>query len=144
MDDKAVIVINFPVKPHVYKYLQCKVGEKLVAGSGNFFGATVLDILNKQYSDYQAVSDDLTFPVEVSFRYMRTNGIYIDKRVVRKFNTRIDDMFREEMRTHVLISHTSNRIPKDVSLRQFLLNYNICEDDIKFETLKKDIGRNLK
>lgn len=144
MEDKAVIVINFPVKPHVYKYLQAKVGEKLVASAGNFFGATVLDILSKQYSDYQAVSDDLTFPVEISFRYMRTNGIYIDKRIVRKFNSRIDDVFREEMRSHVSISHSASRIPKDVSLRNFLLNYNICEDDIKFETLKKDIGRNLK
>ena len=144
MEDRAVIVINFPVKPHVYKYLQTKVGEKIVAGNGSFFGATVLDILSKQYSDYIAVSDELTFPVEISFRYMRTNGIYIDKRIVRKFNSRMDDMFREEMRSHVSISHTANKIPKDVSLRNFLFSYNICEDDIKFETLKKDIGRNLK
>jgi hypothetical protein len=144
MDDKAVIVINFPVKAHVYKYLQAKVGEKLVVTNTNFFGATVLDILSKQYSDYSSVSDEITFPVEISFRYMRTHGIYIDKRIVRKFNNRFDDMFREEMRSHVSISLQQNNIPKDKSLRQFLFSYNIDEDDIKFETLKKDLGRNLK
>jgi hypothetical protein len=144
MSDKAVVVINFPVKPHVYKYLQSKVGEKLVASAGNFFGATVLDILSKRYSDYQAVSEEITFPVEISFRYMGTHGIYIDQRIVRKFNNRMDDMFREEMRSHVSISHSQYHIAKDESLRQFLFSYNISEDDIKFETLKKDIGRNLK
>jgi hypothetical protein len=33
---------------------------------------------------------------------------------------------------------------KETSLRQLLFDYNISEDDIKFETLLKDIMRKVK
>lgn len=144
MSDKSAVVIHFPVKPHVYKYLQYKVGEKLVVTKCDFFGSMVLDILSKNYSDLQSVSNDFTYPVEISIRYMEKMGIYIDSKIIRKFNTRIDDLFREEMRTFVGINYQMNEIPKETSLKQFLFIYNLDEDDIKFETLVKDLTRNLK
>lgn len=136
------IVLYFPVKPHVYKYLQSKVGEKLVVSNHNFFGGIVLDILSKRYSDLIAVNNELSFPVVISINYMEKMGFYIDAKIMRKFNHRMDDMFREEMRTFVNINHTINRIPKEKSLKNFLFNYNLTEDDIKMETLIKDIQRN--
>lgn len=144
MSERSAVMIYFPVKAHVYKYLQNKVGEKLVVTKSDFFGGMVLDILSKNYSDLQSVSDELTFPVEISLRYMEKMGIYIDSKIIRKFNTRVDDVFREEMRTYVGLNYTANKIPKETSLKQFLHSYNLCEDDIKFETLVKDLRRNLK
>lgn len=144
MSENCAVVIHFPVKPHVYKYLQNKVGEKLVVSKNNFFGGMVLDVLSKNYSVFQAVNDDHTFPVEISIRYMEKMGIYIDSKIIRKFNTRVDDVFREEMRSFVGINYSANHIPKETSLKQFLFNYNLDEDDIKFETLVKDLTRNLK
>jgi hypothetical protein len=144
MSERTAVTINFPVKPHVYKYLQNKVGEKLVVTKSDFFGSMVLDILSKNYSDLQAVKDDITFPVEISLRYMEKMGVYIDSKIIRKFNTRVDDVFREEMRTYVGLNYTANKIPKETSLKQFCFNYNLSEDDIKFETLLKDLRRNIK
>jgi hypothetical protein len=144
MSDHSSVVIKFPVKPHVYKYLQNKVGEALVANKSDFFGSMVLDILTKKPCDLQSVSGDLFFPVEVSLRYMERSGIYIDSKIIRKFNMRIDDVFREEMRLYVGLNYKANHIPKETSLKQFLFNYNMSEDDIKFETLLKDLRRNLK
>jgi hypothetical protein len=60
--------------------------------------------------------------------------VYIDSKIIRKFNTRVDDVFREEMRTYVGLNFTANKIPKETSLKQFCFNYNLSED-IKFETL---------
>jgi hypothetical protein len=65
---------------------------------------------------------------------MEKMGVYIDSKIIRKFNTRVDDVFREEMRTYVGLNFTANKIPKRV-LKQFCFNYNLSEDDIKFETL---------
>lgn len=144
MSEKSAIVIKFPVKPHVYKYLQTKVGEKLVVTKTDFFGGMVLDILSKNYCDLKAVNDELTFPVEISMRYMEKMGFYIDSKIIQKFNARVDDVFREEMRSFVGINYRANKIAKETSLKQFLLNYNLEEDDIKFETLVKDLRRNLK
>lgn len=136
------IVFYFPVKPHVYKYLQRKVGEKLIVSNHNFFGGIVLDILSKRYSDLKNVNNELSFPVEVSISYMEKMGFYIDAKIMRKFNYRIDDIFREEMRSFVQMNFRINRIPKESSLKSFMFEYNITEDDIKFETLIKDIQRN--
>lgn len=143
MSERVAVIVNFPVKPHVYKYLQRKCGEKLVVTKSDFFGGMVLDILSKNYSDLQAVSDDVTFPVEISVRYMEKMGVYIDSKIIRKFNSRVDDIFREEMRTHVQINFNQYQMPKEKSLKTFLLHYNISEDDIKFETLVKDMKRNI-
>ena len=142
MSERVAVIVNFPVKPHVYKYLQKKCGEKLVVTKSDFFGSMVLDILSKNYSDLQAVSTDVTFPVEISVRYMEKMGVYIDSKIIRKFNTRVDDIFREEMRTYVMLNFSANKIPKETSLKQFMFNYNLSEDDVKFETLVKDIKRN--
>lgn len=144
MSERSAVIIYFPVKPHVYKYLQNKVGEKLVVTKSDFFGGMVLDVLSKNYAVFQAVNDDYTFPVEISMRYMEKMGVYIDGKIIRKFNTRVDDVFREEMRTYVGLNYKANNIPKETSLKQFLFNYNLNEDDIKFETLVKDLTRNLK
>lgn len=144
MSERSAVVINFPVKPHVYKYLQNKVGEKLVVTKFDFFGGMVLDILTKKYSDLEAVTDRYTFPVEISFSYMEKMGIYIDNKVVKKFNSRVDAMFREEMRGFANINYNANHTPKETSLKQFLFQYNIDEDDIKFETLLKDFKRKSK
>jgi hypothetical protein len=100
--------------------------------------------LSKNYSDLQAVKDDITFPVEISPRYMEKMGVYIDSKIIRKFNTRVDDVFREEMRTYVGLNFTANKIPKETSLKQFCFNYNLSEDDIKFETLLKDLRTSSK
>jgi hypothetical protein len=141
MSEKSAVVIHFPVKPHIYKYLQNKIGEKLVVTKFDFFGGMVLDILTKKYSDLESVTNTLTFPVEVSFSYMEKMGIYIDGRVIRKFNSRVDAMFREEMRGFANINYNANQTPKETSLKLFLFQYNIDEDDIKFETLVKDFKR---
>jgi capsid portal protein len=119
MSERTAVTINFPVKPHVYKYLQNKVGEKLVVTKSDFFGSMVLDILSKNYSDLQAVKDDI--PVEISLRYMEKMGVYIDSKIIRKFNTRVDDVLEK---THLWFKfYGEQKIPKETSLKQFCFNY---------------------
>lgn len=144
MRERSAVVINFPVKPHVYKYLQNKVGEKLVVTKFDFFGGMVLDILTKKYSDLEAVTNTVTFPVEISFSYMEKMGIYIDNRVIKKFNSRVDAMFREEIKGFANMNYQVNQTPKETSVKMFLFQLNIDEDDIKLETIVKDFKRRNK
>lgn len=108
MSEKTAVTIHFPVAPHVYKYLTKKVGVKLIVSKQNFYGNTVLDILSKRYSVLKAVSDEFQFPVEISLRYMQDYGIFLNPTNLRKFNARMDDIFREEMRTFVSVNYESN------------------------------------
>jgi len=142
--EKSCVVIYFPVQPHVYKYLQAKVGESMTVSRKDFWGNLVLDILSKRYSSTINLSNELVYPVEISMRYMSEYGVFIDSKTVKKFNSQIDNLFREEMRTHVFINYEKNNIPKDRALKQFLEYFNIDEDDMKFETLKKDLIRSKK
>lgn len=143
MSEKPTITVHFPVKPHVYKFLQKKVGEKLIVTKNNFYGNLVLDVLSKRYCVLESVGDELTFPVDISLRYMTDFGIYIDKNIIRKFNAQIDKQFKEEMRSYVSINANANSLPKAEAVRQFTFHYNITEEDVKMETLLKDIVRNV-
>lgn len=144
MSEKATIIVHFPVKPHVYKYLQKKCGEKLVVSQGDFFGGLVLDLLSRKPCSLQGVSDEFTFPVEISMRYLREVGIFFDDKIIRKFNNRVDDMFRQEIYSFVLMNYDLYNTPKERSLKHLLNHYSITEDDIKFESLVKDYKRKLK
>lgn len=137
-------VVYFPVQPHVYKYLQAKCGEKLVAVQKNLFGEIILDLFSKRSRAVAAVSADLNFPVEIALHYLERYGVSIDKQVIYRFNSRIDDIMREEMRTYVFLLNQNHHVPKDQALREFMQAYNLSEDDIKFETLKKDLVRSKK
>ncbi|MEZ0182636.1 hypothetical protein AB9T89_10350 [Flavobacterium oncorhynchi] len=143
MSGKSTIIINFPVKPHVYKFLQKKVGEKLVVTKNDLYGNLVLDILSKRYCVLESVTDAYTFPVEISLRYMEDYGIFIDQKIIRKFNSQVDRIFKEEVRSYVSLNHTLNHIPKKTAVEQFIFHYNLTEDDIKLETILKDLVRNL-
>ncbi|MFW0737597.1 hypothetical protein [Flavobacterium sp. T12S277] len=143
MSDKAVVTVHFPVKPHVYKFLQKKVGEKLIVSKNNLYGNLVLDILSKRYCVLDAVTDEYTFPVDISLRYMEDYGIFIDKKIIRKFNSQVDRIFKEEVRSYVALNYSMNDIPKKTAVEQFIFHYNLTEDDIKLETILKDLVRNL-
>lgn len=138
------IVLFFPVQPHIYKFLQQKCGEKLSVNHQSLYGSVVLDILQKRGATLHGNPGELTYPVEISLRYMREFGIYVDDSIIKKFNHRVDKMFKEELRTHVKISNGHYSVAKDAAIRSFMAGFNITEDDIKFETLKKDIGRNVR
>ena len=143
MSNQPAVVLMFPVQPHVYKFLQHKCGEKLSVKKQDLYGSIVLDILSKRGKVELSNTASLTYPVEICLHYIPHHGIFIDSRVIRKFNLRLDKMFREEMRTYVSVSHANNAISKREALRQFLKAYSIEEDDIKMETLLKDLGRNI-
>lgn len=137
------IVINFPVQPHVYKYLQSKVGESMTVSKHTLWGNIVLDILSKKHCDLKHPNHELTYPVHISMKYVRDYGVYLNENTAGKFNKQINRFFREEMRTFVFVTNANFNVPKDECLRRFLNHFNISEDDIKFETLKKDLIRNI-
>lgn len=141
--EKSFVVINFPVSKHVYKYLQKKVGEKLVATRSDYFGSLVLDIISKKYYKNHTLSSELSFPVEIGFRYLVDYGIYLNTSIVKKFDLQVDNMFREEMIAHIEIM-VSKDFERKEALEDFLHYYNIDEDDIKLETLLKFFDRKIK
>jgi hypothetical protein len=72
------------------------------------------------------VKDDITFPVEISFIHGK-NGVYIDSKIIRKFNTRVDDVFKRKMRTYVGLNLGKQNPKEETSLKQFCFQYNLNE-----------------
>lgn len=143
MRSNISVIIFFPVEPHVYKYLQKSVGEKLVTSKNNFFGNIVLDLLSKRDTDIKVVRGELVYAVDISEDYMNRYGIYVDEKIKRKFNSHMDKMFRKELLTYVAIESSKGFRLRREKLAEFLFYYNITEEDFKFETLIKWIDRNL-
>lgn len=143
MRSNLSVVVYFPVDPHVYKYLQKSVGEKLETSKNSFFGTIVLDLLSKGDCDINVIKGSLVYSVEISEWNMNHYGIYIDEKIKRKFNSHMDKMFRKELITYVDIQRDRGFRQKESALREFLFYYNITEEDIKFETLVKYMHRNI-
>jgi hypothetical protein len=90
----------------------------------------VLDILSKNYSDLQAVKDDITFQISLS-----TWKKWEFTLIARSYESLTPGLmtFLERKCAYVGLNFTANKIPKETSLKQFCFNYNLS--DIKFETL---------
>jgi hypothetical protein len=69
-------------------------------------------------------------------------GVYIDSKIIRKFNTRVDDVLERKCAL-CWFKFYGEQNPKETSLKQFCFNYNLSEDDINWN-FTKDLRRNIK
>ncbi|MFN7013537.1 MAG: hypothetical protein ACK4ON_04600 [Bacteroidia bacterium] len=138
------VVIHFPVERHVYKYLQYHVGEKLVVRKKNYFGSIALDMFSVKDRAYKELNNSLSYPVEFSEDFLKRYSIYEGKICNNKFNNLIDQMFRQELMSYIRISVYPKNGSKEGALKDFLFHYNICDEDINYESLLKYINRNAK
>lgn len=138
------ITQNIPVANHVYKYLKYRYGDDIITASRNtVVGGIVLSLLHKN-NDIRHVSKksyEKVFKVLIKEEKYLRNGVHIDTRCAQAFNDIIDKMFREELFCHVMINKFSSNEQFNEGIRNFLLVYDITEDDIKYETLYRDFKR---
>lgn len=137
------ITEHIPVADHVYKFLLVKCGsDSFTATRNHFIGQIVLNSLGK-HNDMQEPKTQYSKQVNVTIReraYLR-NGVFVGVKSGHVFNNMIDQMFRQELFSHLLVAKDYGKEQFMQSMRNFLEVYNITEDDIKFETLYRDFKR---
>jgi hypothetical protein len=151
--------IDFPVKPHILKYLLVNlklqrieheqlVVDDYVLSTTNRFGFALNALLRKpaRSARHEASIEDCTAALGVNLRnfnaphYDLTQG-KLSAYCIFQFNDFVDDNFRAELFWWVKKAVALRSTIKD-AIYSFMAFYDIREEDMAYETLRKDVQRN--
>ncbi|TPG72000.1 hypothetical protein [Hymenobacter nivis] len=152
--------IDFPIKPHLLKYLQVHLklatvaefpvfkAEDYLLSKSNRFGFALNQLLRKpaKSARHEGSLEGCTARLGVDLRNF--NAAYYDllqgklsAYVVFQFNDFVDDIFKAELYWWVA-QHVERRSTIKDAIRSFMVFYDVSEDDLAYETLKKSVQRN--
>ncbi|RSK45194.1 hypothetical protein [Hymenobacter rigui] len=140
--------LDFPVKPHVRKYLNTHLGhEAYVLSNTGRFGRMLYHLLRRQVKGklhHAGSREDCTQVLSLDMRNFPVHqyGLKeITDYTIFQFNDFVDEELREELyvwiRRHVNRHTTIKEVIVD-----FMAAYDLREEDIQYETLRKAVQRN--
>ena len=137
-----MISIEFPVKPHLEKYLVKKYGKVLEFSSNCTLSPIIKTALSKEVkSSSLKLKTENSYTVKLSNFYISKFGVFLNPDDINLFNNEVERLFREEMYGAMVFSKKIYNNKYRDTMREFLKVYDITEKDIKFETLIRDFER---
>jgi hypothetical protein len=155
----AVKRIDFPIRPHLLKYLQVhlhliqvqelpfKASDYTLSSEGRFgFPLTLLLQKPAKSARYEGSTADCTAALGVDLRNFKGAYAHLLKGeltswAVFQFNEFVEGWFRKELYWWVN-QHRERRATNKEAIYSFMAFYSVTEDDVAYETLKKDVQRN--
>ncbi|OUJ70178.1 hypothetical protein [Hymenobacter crusticola] len=143
---KKAQILKFPVKKHLVKYLAAHLGEDYSLSERDQFGALLFHLLRNGLKDCQKDStmDQYKgrFNVRLSRYPMKQYGLKgMNSNTVFLFNNYVDGLFRSELFAWVEIMGQRMDMTTKDAIIAFMDIYDLEEEDISFETLKKAVQR---
>ena len=151
--------IDFPVRPHLLKYLivHLKLGrvagavgghEDYVLSKSNRFGFALNALLRKPVKSARHESSIEDCKVRLGVDLRNFNAPYYDLTqgklspyAVFQFNDFVEGLFREELYWWVR-QHRARRATIKDAILSFMALYDVVDEDVLYETLRKDVRRN--
>lgn len=138
--------ILLPVWPHIKKYLMVQYGKEMTLSERGMPSRLLKNMLEKHKKGdpatirpNQKLIDDkkfLPYKVFVGDEIQGSKGLYLSPAKIKEFNDCVDDMFREEMyRWCKHPNATEHQV--DFLIHRFRDQYNISEDELPFDNLKR-------
>jgi hypothetical protein len=152
----AVKRLDFPIRPHLLKFLQVHlhlarvqelpfVASDYTRSSEGRFGLPLTPLLQKLVQDvrYEGSIDDCTARLSLDLRNYKGAYAYLLKGqlspwVVFQFNDLVEETFREEFYWWV----RQRRATIKDAIYSYMAFYDVTEEDIAYETLRRDPHRN--
>ena len=138
--------ILLPVKAHIKKYLEHTHGKQMEVCDRGYAPFLLLSLLEKhkkkdpgKVRPGQKLIDNLKYfgyPIYVGPKYEDIKGTYISNFNIFRFNDCLDDLIREEMYRYVNHPNATDDVV-DFNILRFRDLYNISEDDLPFDNLKR-------
>lgn len=138
--------ILLPVWPHLKKYLEVQYGNEMAISERGMPASLLLNMLEKHKKEdpatvrpNQKLIDQkryFGYPVYIGDIYETSVGLYLSHNKIKKFNEALDDAFREEMYRWCNHPNATDHVT-DFNIDRFRSIYNITEDDLPFENLKR-------
>lgn len=147
--------LEIPVPRYIKKYLDKKYGSDLNVSRKSFMGLFLLRLLSEKHiEDFETkkIKTDCTYIIMIGTYYLEKIDFPLDKRKTNSFVYSMEQLFREDLFSHVDVSIKSNlfyytikeRLLKHKAtdaIKQFLTFYNIFEDDLALESIYRAYKR---
>lgn len=143
------VTIKIPTKSYLRKFIEVTFGSDLKLTERNWIGVLVLNILKRKTfknSNYDYKKYNFTYDDEIIFhahldKTYRYGCVLLEP---QKFyiNKSIDGIFKDEIIKQALINQSSYSIDFKTSILNILDAYDITEDELSYETLRKHYNRN--
>lgn len=141
--------LDFPVKPHVRKYLLTHLGtDPYVLSNSGRFGKMLFHLLRRQLKGklhHAGSREDCTQTLVLDLRNFPVHQYGLTELTnytIYQFNDFVDELLKEELYIWVRRFVTGKNTIREVII-DFMAGYDLREEDIQYETLRKAVQRNV-
>lgn len=135
--------IYFPVKPHIKKYLENRIGKKFIYSNTSIISHCVRIAISEK--PLRVIDNpfpyDYEYEVEISPFYISKFNVSYNSKSIYIFNGQVELIFRDELYRFMDLNKTVYNIPYRQTLRDLFKKFNITEEDIKLESVLRDFTR---
>lgn len=137
------ISINIPVKPHIKRYISVRYGNEHTLTKKSLLGILIFNILDKKTKKPNQSFSDYTekYVIQISQQYFYEAGFEITLRKRRFLAICLEKLFVEDFCSYIDISVSKLGTTAAEAMRIFLNQYEITENEVKFESLYKQYQR---
>ncbi len=148
-----LIKLELEVPVYLKKILELKYGVDFVVTESSMLGMLLLNHLNKKTDkNYSILQKHIIanrfaksiYPIFISENLARRNGYVISDDKSKKIIKAIDRDIRNNLYEHAILNHRDYGIEYQTTFLNFLDLYDISEEELTYEALKKDFNRKRK
>lgn len=140
------MLLSIPVKPFALKFLTRHLGPGYKLGCGDLYGSYLFSLLrqprdHRQYEKFLA-RYTAVFPVKIVPYLVADRACKnCSPLTIVKFNTLVEEIFFKEFHDFVQFRTEETQVQAKVAIERFCTKFELTEDDIAYETLKKNWQR---
>lgn len=138
---KRVIKKKIPVSKHVKKFLLYYFYEPYIYSKDDFLGPLFAGVFKKGYRTSVMKKGEDSFEVHLRHEDSRRIGSLLSWSNSLAFNKAVDKVFRAQLFNHMDLNRKLDKEMAKPAMVQFLVEMNITEDDIDYDTLYRDYKR---
>jgi hypothetical protein len=143
------VILSLPVKPYTLKFLTRHLGAAYKLSNNDSYGLYLFSLLrqprtDRQYEDYLG-RYTAQFPVSIVPYLVADRACKnCSPLTVVRFNNFVEGIFFTEFHSFVQFRVEETDMQAKQAIERFCKRFELTEDDISFETLKKNWNRYLK
>lgn len=150
------VLLQIPVPAYLKKILDIKFGDNYNVTCKNLFGMAVINSLKKKREkDYEISRKKLSgnyrfkesseyFSVNISIDTANRKGFAHNLDTALRIAKAVDREIREELYCNCIFNKEKYGIEYQTTILNFLELYDITEEELSYESLRKDFNRNKK
>jgi hypothetical protein len=140
------VLLSLPVKPYILKFLTRHLGRDYQLSNCDLYGIHLFNLLrqerdHRQYDNFLA-RYTAQFPVNIVPYMITDRGCKnFTALTIVKFNVFAEEIFYKEFHDFVQFRVEETGMPAKAAIERFSIKFGLVEDDVAFETLKRNWNR---